>query len=159
MKVTLGFSPCPNDCFMFDAIVNKRIDLGGLEFDVHLADVEALNRAAFAGTARTTSAAVTAPYQVHITADGEGEALASGVARSASFGATIGVVGMISASVPVPTPTACAPPIAAANSSSNAASSAAHRSTGGCCANAVVAVRKQTRTRTLIGVVAPSSQR
>jgi 1,4-dihydroxy-6-naphthoate synthase len=49
MTLTLGFSPCPNDCFMFDAIVNKRIDLEGLDFTVRLADVEALNRAAFAG--------------------------------------------------------------------------------------------------------------
>jgi len=48
MKLTLAFSPCPNDCFMFDAIVNKRIDLEGLQFDVRLADVEALNKAAFA---------------------------------------------------------------------------------------------------------------
>ena len=28
MTLSLGFSPCPNDCFMFDAIVNRRIDLG-----------------------------------------------------------------------------------------------------------------------------------
>ena len=49
MTLTLGFSPCPNDCFMFDAIVNRRIDLEGLEFEVQLADVEALNQAAFAG--------------------------------------------------------------------------------------------------------------
>src|SRR4026209_73913 len=48
MKLTLAFSPCPNDCFMFDAIVNRRIDLEGLEFDVRLADVEALNKGAFA---------------------------------------------------------------------------------------------------------------
>ena len=33
MTLTLGFSPCPNDCFMFDAIVHRRIDLEGLEFD------------------------------------------------------------------------------------------------------------------------------
>ena len=33
--LSLGFSPCPNDCFMFDAIVNRRIDLEGLEFAVH----------------------------------------------------------------------------------------------------------------------------
>jgi 5,8-dihydroxy-2-naphthoate synthase len=39
---------------MFDAIVNKRIDLEGLEFQVDLADVEALNTAAFAGTADVT---------------------------------------------------------------------------------------------------------
>jgi 1,4-dihydroxy-6-naphthoate synthase len=49
MTLTLGFSPCPNDCFMFDAIVHRRIDLEGLDFSVELADVEALNQAAFAG--------------------------------------------------------------------------------------------------------------
>ena len=54
MKLSLGFSPCPNDCFMFDAIVNRRIDLEGLEFAVHLADVEALNDAAMAGQAQIT---------------------------------------------------------------------------------------------------------
>ena len=54
MNLSLGFSPCPNDCFMFDAIVNRRIDLGGLSFTPHLADVEALNRAAFAGATDVT---------------------------------------------------------------------------------------------------------
>lgn len=49
MTLTLGFSPCPNDCFMFDAIVHRRIDLEGLEFSIVMADVEALNRRAFAG--------------------------------------------------------------------------------------------------------------
>ena len=49
MTLTLGASPCPNDCFIIDAIVHRRIDLEGLEFDVRLDDVEALNRAAFAG--------------------------------------------------------------------------------------------------------------
>jgi 1,4-dihydroxy-6-naphthoate synthase len=48
MKLTLGFSPCPNDCFMFDAIVHQRIDLEGLEFGPVIEDVEALNRRAFA---------------------------------------------------------------------------------------------------------------
>jgi 1,4-dihydroxy-6-naphthoate synthase len=47
MKLSLAFSPCPNDCFMFDAMVNGRIDLEGLEFSVRLEDVETLNRAAF----------------------------------------------------------------------------------------------------------------
>jgi 1,4-dihydroxy-6-naphthoate synthase len=46
MKLTLGFSPCPNDCFIFDALVHRRIDLQGLEFDVQLHDVETLNRKA-----------------------------------------------------------------------------------------------------------------
>ena len=49
MTLSLGFSPCPNDCFMFDAIVHRRIDLDGLDFTVVMEDVEALNRAAFAG--------------------------------------------------------------------------------------------------------------
>jgi len=48
MKLTLAFSPCPNDTFIFDAIVNGRIDTEGLEFDYFLADVEELNKKAFA---------------------------------------------------------------------------------------------------------------
>ena len=54
MTLSLGFSPCPNDCFMFDAIVHRRIDMEGLEFSVCMADVEALNKAAFAGEADVT---------------------------------------------------------------------------------------------------------
>jgi 1,4-dihydroxy-6-naphthoate synthase len=54
MTLSLGFSSCPNDCFMFDAIVNRRIDLEGLEFSVRMADVEALNKAAFAGEVDVT---------------------------------------------------------------------------------------------------------
>jgi len=50
MKLTLGFSPCPNDTFIFDAMVHGRIDTGGLEFDYSLADVEELNRRAFSGS-------------------------------------------------------------------------------------------------------------
>ncbi|MBN2666509.1 MAG: 1,4-dihydroxy-6-naphthoate synthase [Bacteroidales bacterium] len=47
MKLTLGFSPCPNDTFIFDALVNGRIDTEGFQFDYFLADVEELNRRAF----------------------------------------------------------------------------------------------------------------
>jgi len=47
--LSLGFSPCPNDTFIFDALVNKRIDTEGLEFDVQLGDVETLNNKAFKG--------------------------------------------------------------------------------------------------------------
>jgi 1,4-dihydroxy-6-naphthoate synthase len=54
MTLSLGFSQCPNDCFMFDAIVNRRIDLEGLEFSIRMADVEALNTAAFAGETDVT---------------------------------------------------------------------------------------------------------
>ena len=49
MTLTLAFSPCPNDCFIFDAMVHGRVDLEGLEFEVQLADVEAFNTAAFSG--------------------------------------------------------------------------------------------------------------
>ena len=49
MKLSLGFSPCPNDTFIFDALVHQKIDTEGLEFDVLLADVEELNRKAVQG--------------------------------------------------------------------------------------------------------------
>lgn len=49
MKLTLGFSPCPNDTFIFDALVNKKIDTEGLEFEVALEDVQTLNEWAAAG--------------------------------------------------------------------------------------------------------------
>jgi 1,4-dihydroxy-6-naphthoate synthase len=54
MKLSLRFSPCPNDCFIFDAMVHGRIDLEGLEFEAQMADVEALNRDAFAGSIDVT---------------------------------------------------------------------------------------------------------
>lgn len=46
-KISLGFSPCPNDTFIFDALVHQKIDTEGLRFEPHLADVEALNERAF----------------------------------------------------------------------------------------------------------------
>ena len=48
MKLTLGFSPCPNDTYIFDAMVHQKIDTEGLEFDYFMADVEKLNGEAFA---------------------------------------------------------------------------------------------------------------
>lgn len=47
MKLSLGFSPCPNDTFIFDALVHEKIDTEGLKFNVVMEDVEALNEAAF----------------------------------------------------------------------------------------------------------------
>ena len=44
MKFTLGFSRCPNDTFIFDALVNKKIDTGNYDFDVVLEDVQTLNQ-------------------------------------------------------------------------------------------------------------------
>ena len=49
MKLTLGFSPCPNDTFIFDALVNGLIDTEGLEFDFVMEDVEKLNHWAVEG--------------------------------------------------------------------------------------------------------------
>ncbi len=44
MKLSLGFSPCPNDTFIFDALVNGKIDTGAFQFDPVLEDVQTLNR-------------------------------------------------------------------------------------------------------------------
>ena len=49
MRLTLGFSTCPNDTFIFDAMVHQRIDTENLQFDLIMTDVEELNRMAFAG--------------------------------------------------------------------------------------------------------------
>lgn len=49
MKLTLGFSPCPNDTFIFEALVNNKIDNEGIEFDVVLEDVQTLNQWAIEG--------------------------------------------------------------------------------------------------------------
>jgi len=47
MKLSLGFSPCPNDTFIFDALIHHKIDTEGLDFDVEYHDVETLNQKAF----------------------------------------------------------------------------------------------------------------
>lgn len=47
MNFSLGFSPCPNDCFIFDALVHKKIDTQGIDFTIVMEDVEALNNRAF----------------------------------------------------------------------------------------------------------------
>ena len=49
MNLTLGFSPCPNDTFIFDALVNHKIDTEGLHFDTQLEDVQTLNEYALQG--------------------------------------------------------------------------------------------------------------
>ena len=47
--IDLGFSPCPNDTFIFDALVNQKIDTKGYIFNIHLEDVQTLNEWALAG--------------------------------------------------------------------------------------------------------------
>jgi len=48
-SLTLGFSPCPNDTFMFYPLVHGLVDTAGLTFRERLEDVETLNRLALAG--------------------------------------------------------------------------------------------------------------
>ena len=54
MKFTIGFSPCPNDTFIFDALVNNKIDTEGLQFDTVLEDVQTLNQWAIEGRLNIT---------------------------------------------------------------------------------------------------------
>jgi 1,4-dihydroxy-6-naphthoate synthase len=49
MRLRIGFSPCPNDTFMMDALVHHKISTGGIEFDLVMEDVENLNERAFNG--------------------------------------------------------------------------------------------------------------
>ncbi len=48
-KITIGFSPCPNDCFIFDALIHHKIDTKHLQFGPVIEDVETLNKMAFKG--------------------------------------------------------------------------------------------------------------
>ena len=48
-KISLGFSTCPNDTFIFDAMVHQKVDTEGLEFELVLGDVEELNQKAMRG--------------------------------------------------------------------------------------------------------------
>lgn len=63
MKLRIGFSPCPNDTFIFDALVNKKIDGEGLEFEAVLEDVETLNQWALEGKLDITKLSFPAFFQ------------------------------------------------------------------------------------------------
>lgn len=65
MKLSLSISPCPNDTFMFDALVNGRIDTRGLEFDVRYADIEELNREVVGATAGISKISYAVLPQIH----------------------------------------------------------------------------------------------
>jgi 1,4-dihydroxy-6-naphthoate synthase len=70
MQLKLGFSPCPNDTFIFNALVNGLISDPNIAFEVTLADVEALNQSAILQEADITKLsfgtipAVSANYQI-----------------------------------------------------------------------------------------------
>lgn len=80
MKLTLGFSPCPNDTFIFDALVNKKIDTEGFSFEPVLEDVETLNQWALEGKLDITKLSFPAFFRslAHYTLLNAGAALGKG---------------------------------------------------------------------------------
>lgn len=46
-KITIGFSPCPNDTFIFNGLVNGLVRVPGCDIEERLHDVETLNQMAF----------------------------------------------------------------------------------------------------------------
>lgn len=48
-QLTLGFSPCPNDTFIFDKLVHEPAETHGIQYKYCLEDVETLNQWAFEG--------------------------------------------------------------------------------------------------------------
>jgi len=54
MRLTIGFSPCPNDTFIFEALINGRVDTEGIDYNWFLADVEELNNNALQGSVDIT---------------------------------------------------------------------------------------------------------
>jgi 1,4-dihydroxy-6-naphthoate synthase len=70
LTLSIGFSPCPNDTFIFDALVNGKLAHSELKLEPVLADVEALNRWAIEGKLDITKlsvgtiASVSKTYQI-----------------------------------------------------------------------------------------------
>ncbi|WP_295938632.1 1,4-dihydroxy-6-naphthoate synthase [uncultured Alistipes sp.] len=80
MTLRLHISPCPNDTFMFDALINGRIDTEGLRFEVEYHDIEELNRGVQTGRADVSkiSCAVLPAIAAHYTLLDSGAALGRG---------------------------------------------------------------------------------
>ena len=81
MKLTIGFSPCPNDTFIFDALVNGKINTGDLQFEPVLEDVETLNQWALEGKLDITKLSFPAFFKSlqHYVLLNSGSALGKGV--------------------------------------------------------------------------------
>lgn len=81
MQISLGFSPCPNDTFIFDALVHQKIPTQGLTFTYQLADVETLNNWALQHTLQVTklSYGVLPKVLLHYALLQSGSALGTGV--------------------------------------------------------------------------------
>lgn len=63
MKISLGYSPCPNDTFIFDAMANGKIDTEGISFETTLEDVETLNQWAMEGRLDVTKLSFPAVFR------------------------------------------------------------------------------------------------
>lgn len=81
MKLSLGISPCPNDTFIFDAMLHGKIDTEGLQFEYRLEDVETLNKMALTGELDITkvSYGALARLMVHYKVLDAGGALGLGI--------------------------------------------------------------------------------
>ncbi len=79
--IPIGFSPCPNDTFIFDALINQKIDTGNLQFEPVLEDVQTLNKWAIEGKLMVTKLSYGVLPLVLDTYDllNSGSALGSGV--------------------------------------------------------------------------------
>ncbi len=62
-SISLAFSPCPNDTFMFAALANGWIDTGEFKFQIIMADIEELNR--LAGDGKTDLSKMSFPAFAH----------------------------------------------------------------------------------------------
>jgi 1,4-dihydroxy-6-naphthoate synthase len=81
MNISLGYSPCPNDTFIFDAMANGTIDTEGLAFETSLEDVETLNQWAMEGRLDVTKLSFPALFRnaSHYRILSSGAALGKGV--------------------------------------------------------------------------------
>jgi Predicted periplasmic solute-binding protein len=60
MLLSLHYSPCPNDTYIFHALASGLVRVPGVEFNITLADVERLNESAEAGRADICKVSVAA---------------------------------------------------------------------------------------------------
>ena len=54
MKLRIGLSPCPNDTFIFHALLHGLVDTGDVRFEPVMEDVEELNERMIAGDLAVT---------------------------------------------------------------------------------------------------------
>ena len=64
MRLSLHYSPCPNDTFIFHALAAGLVRVPGVDFEVRLADVERLNEVAGCGGADICKVSVAAAAAV-----------------------------------------------------------------------------------------------